>query len=63
MFLPVNLGSYVKYDSSVMFMYMICEMHSHFRFEESNDFTFLGDPGPGSMGTMSIRSKVSGGIF
>ena len=53
----------MKYDSSVMFMYMICEMHSHFRFEESNDFTFLGDPGPGSMGTMSIRSKVSGGIF
>lgn len=32
-------------------------------FEESNDFTFLGDPGPGSMGTMSIRSKVTGHLF
>ncbi|XP_059145767.1 beclin-1-like [Physella acuta] len=32
-------------------------------FEESNDFTLVGNLGPGSMDTLSIRAKVTGHLF
>ncbi|KAK0043185.1 beclin-1 [Biomphalaria pfeifferi] len=32
-------------------------------FEESNDFTLVGNLGPGSMDTLSIRARVTGHLF